>query len=254
MITFGIPLKGKMNSNDWNVTEKLFLRTLISVTSQTNENWRVLVACEDIPVVPNDLKNDPRVEFILLPHIFPIKPMDDKGRKINAIGCRLRELGGGYLMLVDADDLVSNRIAELCSTANCNGFVSTTGYLYFENSSYLRLLSDPWRVCGSCVIVKWQTDDLPNHFVYNIQDLDIVRKQYIINMSHVQIPQIMKLNGRELLDAPFPTTIYCYGHGENISVRTASSIKKILKHCAQMIRPMKRINKQLAEEFSITDL
>lgn len=255
MITFGIPLKGRRASEDWNVTCALFQRTLRSVTSQTRGSWRVIVACDEAPTLPEEYFNDDRIEFLVMPSEQILSPMDDKGRKVNAIAFKHRENGGGYLMLVDADDLVSNRIAELCENEDTNGYCSKTGYLYFEGSHYLRIVRKPWRICGSCTIVNWRVEDLPPRPVDTIEELDEFRKQYIVNASHNVIPSMMASRGRMLSTCPFTINVYSCGNGENNSIMSANSkIKAAAKNLLRIMHPVILLSPHIAQEFSVYPL
>ena len=62
MIYFGIPLRSKATANDWDKVSLFFNRTLWSVYRQTDSDFRIIVACHDIPELVHDF--DGRVEFI----------------------------------------------------------------------------------------------------------------------------------------------------------------------------------------------
>ena len=228
------------------------MRTMRSVTSQDCNEWRVIVACEDVPPDFDGYLRDSRVEVIQMPKKASIDPMDDKGRKVNAIACKHREYGAGYLMLVDADDLVSNRIASLCKSTVCNGFYAKRGYLYFEGHRCLKVLNDPWKMCGSCTIVNWRTDELPTHFAKDIEDLNQLRDRYIVNASHNLIPQLMYEAGRPLMQSPFALTIYSCGNGENNSLNSAKNLfVGIIKNALRKVRPTIILTAEVVEEFSL---
>lgn len=255
MITFGIPLKGRRASEDWNVTCSLFQRTLRSVTSQTRVSWHVIVACDEVPPLPDEYTDDKRIEFLILRPNHFLSPMDDKGRKVNAIAFKHRENGGGYLMLVDADDMVSNRIAELCDKMDVNGFISKTGYIYFEGSKLLRIIRNPWKICGSCTIVNWQIDDLPPHLADTIEELNEFRHKYIVNASHDAIPSMMALRGRALSTSPFAISVYSCGNGENNSILSSNcTIKAVAKNLLRLLHPVRLLTPRIAQEFSVYPL
>lgn len=162
------------------------------------------------------------------------------------------EIGGGYLMLLDADDLVSNRIADMCESCDTNGFVSGKGYLYFEGSRYLRIISEPWKICGSCTIVNWGVDELPSRLATDIEDLNQLRREYVVNASHARIPSMMAERGRQLTATSFPITIYSCANGENISIRTSSSpIRTFGKRMVRALHPLCRVTPAIIEEFSL---
>ena len=62
MIYFGIPLRSKETSNNWDKVTEFFNRTLWSVYNQTDPDFSIIVACHDIPKLKHEF--DGRVEFI----------------------------------------------------------------------------------------------------------------------------------------------------------------------------------------------
>ena len=123
MLIFCIPLRSKEVSKDWNKVSLLFNRTLESVYNQTNGNFKIFVACHQIPTLNQTY--DDRVQFIIVNTKIPITYMDmmgDKDSKIytcqNAARKYLIEqnLKGSYFMNVDSDDLISCKIADFVAT------------------------------------------------------------------------------------------------------------------------------------------
>ena len=83
MLVFCIPLRSKEVSKDWNKVSLLFNRTLESIYNQTNANFKVFVACHQIPTLNQTY--DDRVRFIVVNTKIPITyldMMDDKDSKI----------------------------------------------------------------------------------------------------------------------------------------------------------------------------
>lgn len=96
MIYFLIPLRSKAASKNWEEVSRVFNRTLASVYNQTDPDFRIFVACHDIPSLEKTY--DARVEFIQAETPVPTTPhemMLDKGYKISLMAQRLRLLGGG---------------------------------------------------------------------------------------------------------------------------------------------------------------
>lgn len=129
MLTFVIPVKSKVVSGSWEHFCKLFERTLRSVTNQTCEDFEVLVVCHDIPDVPF---SHSKIRFLQAdfpaPDFAGADPLAakriDKARKIQ-IGVRAsQEMGANYVMVLDADDCVSYRLAEYVKSNGAAGFSS----------------------------------------------------------------------------------------------------------------------------------
>ena len=110
--TFGIALTPRANARDWALVQALLDLTLASVLSQTDGDFRVVIAGHDRPRLPND----DRISFVDVG--WPVEPPgphnDDSGRKKHAINDWLLEQGGGLFMLLDADDWVDR---DLVATA-----------------------------------------------------------------------------------------------------------------------------------------
>lgn len=256
MITFGVPLRSAASSNDWRTVVALFNRTLGSLYAQTSLEWRVVVACHEVPPLCIDV--DERLEFLQVDSPIPIKyeeQMLDKGYKVHAIAKRMRELGGGYGMIVDSDDLVSNRIASYCEEhPGRAGFVSDWGYLYKEGSSRLRRMKSPWLMCGSCAIVNWSLDDLPDAMPGDFYNQHDDQGAFIIRQSHGCIPGILESRGRKLESLPFPSTVYVVDTGDNNSLDSGKVILTAIRRMKRYARVSRMIDAETREEFNLIPL
>lgn len=248
MITYGIPLRCKAVSNDWDVVSMLFNRTLNSVYSQLDPNFRILVACHEIPKL--DKKYDDRIEFLQVDAPFPkdrYEMMVDKGYKIHTIAMRLKQLGGGYYMEVDADDLISNRVAGYVNAhPNENGFLSTTGFYYHLGDNYIkRGFRFP---NGSSTIVKYGVDELPSEYPM-IMTHNCNENDELIRKRHGDIPRICAELGRPLKKTPFPTSFYVRSTNENHSL--IGKEESLIRRIEQTLSPKIYFNDEIRKEFSI---
>lgn len=249
MIYFLIPLRSKAASKNWEEVSRVFNRTLASVYNQTDPDFRIFVACHDIPSLEKTY--DARVEFIQAETPVPTTPhemMLDKGYKISLMAQRLRLLGGGYTMLVDSDDLVSNRIAAFVKQhPNRNGFLSKYGYVYNEGLPYMKKVYKLHRICGSCSIVNYRTEDLPEDLPKDLWDLKPFEK-YVIRKSHRYIPDYLENNGRKLDTCPFITTVYVRNTGDNHSMLNGHDLNEKRK-LELLLRRRITIGKNIQNEF-----
>ncbi|MGR3467003.1 MAG: glycosyltransferase family 2 protein, partial [Shimia sp.] len=53
-VLFCIPLIARTKVGDWARIEANLSRTLASLLRQSDPNWRAVVACHDVPTLPND--------------------------------------------------------------------------------------------------------------------------------------------------------------------------------------------------------
>lgn len=253
MIYFGIPLRSKAASKNWEQVVRVFNRTLHSIFCQTDPDFKVLVACHDIPEV--NFNTDGRLEFLVSDTPFPkdsFEMMLDKGWKISLIARRIRELGGGYTMMVDSDDLVSNRIAEYVNAhPGENGFLSRYGYIYNDGFPYVKRVLALHRICGSCSIVNYAVEDLPDTMPKDLWD-DTPKDHWIVRKSHRIIPDTLKAQGRPLAVMPFPTTMYLRNTGDNHSMLGGSDL--VWKRKVELaLRRKIFLNGPVGKEFGFTD-
>jgi hypothetical protein len=248
MILFGIPLKAKAVSRNWELVTTLFNRTVWSLYNQTCPEFRIVVACHDVPRLNRNY--DDRLEFISVTFPFPRtvdEQMTDKGYKVHMIGKRFMELGGGFGLIADADDLYSNRLAQFVKeNPGQNGWVTRTGYEYIWNKEILKLsLKHPPQP-----IVNYRLTDLPADDDDAATPCNINAK-YLIKKSHGDIPEICRIEGRPLKSLPFIGHVYVKYHGESLSVAKGdeSALRRTLRFFMPKIDPRK--NQKVRKEFSI---
>lgn len=250
MIYFGIPLRSKATSNNWEKVTEFFNRTLWSVYNQTDPNFRIIVACHDIPELRHEY--DGRVEFIQVDSPIPHtkeEMMLDKGHKVHTIGMKVREYGGGFTMMVDADDIQSNRIAEYVNShPEANGFLSHNGYYWHVGDDFIK--KGHKFPNGSSTIVKYSVEDLPSEY-YPEQVHSNNANPHIIRKKHGDIPKICAEMGRPLESLPFIASIYVRETGDNHSLMNKDeSVFRVLE---QKLMPKLYIKEhpELKKEFSL---
>lgn len=214
MLVFCIPLRSKEVSKDWNKVSLLFNRTLESVYNQTNPNFKVFVACHQIPDLNKSY--DDRVQFIIMNTKIPVTYLDmmwDKDTKIytcqNAARKYLiqQKLTGAYFMNVDSDDLVSNKIADfVVNKAKKLVYTSRHGYIYFEGNTYLKKARRLERTCGSCFVIYLELNQLPcNDEGFLLNNVD--KCPFTPHHSDIYL-KLVKIKKWSHGYIPFPTTIY----------------------------------------------
>lgn len=152
---FVIPLRSRATSKDWDLVCQLLRNSLASILNQTNPDFRVVISCADVPDLGSIV--DDRIEIISnaypVPHDFLAMALDKRAKK-RAAGAEIGRRGGGYVMLVDADDLVSARIVEhVLSDDNRQGYYVENGFAYYSHSHRLEPLQEFYKKCGSCYVV-----------------------------------------------------------------------------------------------------
>lgn len=226
MLVFIIPIKSPKLSRDWALTSALFERSARAICNQTSPKFRVVVVCNEKPVTqfhhPNihyvevdfpPPMSDPNeaatrgYEFALSKDIA--RKNADKARKIRTGLDYAERFQPTHTMVVDADDLVSNRLAEfVAQNPQGAGWYFKTGYLYTEGSRFLFVNRQHFNViCGTSVIVSYAQRDL------------LFSNPEFYHHCFENPPG-------GLVPLPFPGTVYSMVNGDNIwmSADTRKSI------------------------------
>ncbi|MBT8181142.1 MAG: glycosyltransferase family 2 protein [Eudoraea sp.] len=213
MVTFVIPVKSKSVTSDWSNFSQLFERTLKSICNQTDSSFKVVAVCHEIPDISYSHENlhfihpdfRPPSKENIIPKEYYLNQEMDKGNKIRlGVAYASRKFNTDYVMLVDSDDFVSNRIVEFVNNSENDipGWYIRRGYLSFQWKYVLVVTKKFNWLCGSCVIVK---PNLIEHF--------FDKSKIKVYFDH----RLMTLDSDiELKKVPFYAGIYNIGNGENI--------------------------------------
>jgi hypothetical protein len=244
---FAIPLKSKMVSQDWPTVGRVLSRTLRSLLNQSNSNCRIFVACHEVPEIP-ELKES-RVEVLQAKFDVPLyhaEFMIDKHRKRELVAARWRQLGGGYMMTVDADDLVSNRLVEyVMSQPPRRGFLVTKGYDLNEASRKINFAPRFYRICGTNCVIRWHPNELPDE---PFQRQDVLFRESIRH-GNVGTAGFFAQRGEPFVPLPFPAVVYVRSHGDNATdvLHTEGWKRRLIRS----VTPGFKVNEQFAREFAL---
>ncbi|HZZ78545.1 MAG TPA: glycosyltransferase family A protein [Gemmataceae bacterium] len=191
MLVFIVPLKSAKLSHDWALTSRLFERCVRALCNQTSPNFRVVVVCNERPECDYQHANLHYCEVDFPPPVD--EPEDaggyelarskniarknaDKARKILTGLEFAARFAPTHTMVVDADDCVSNRLAQLVEQhPDSVGWYCKSGYFHNEGSRFLFLNRQNFNVvCGTSVIVSYAhrhllfpTPDFYQHAFYD---------------------------------------------------------------------------------------
>lgn len=250
MIYFLIPLRSKRSSNNWVSVEKLFNNTLASVFNQKDPDFKVIVACHEKPELESNY--DDRLEFIsasFKPPVETSQHLTDKYYKKRMLVCRAQQLGAKYVMFVDADDYVSNKISGWIKGRNHpSGWFIKTGYEYNIRKGTIRVTPNFNHICGTSAILNISEliEPVDTNFT------NYVRKdEYLFDFGHNEWHDILNLQKRPNLEIiPFKGAIYVLNTGENWTNTAGQRIGKFRKLYRNLIPGMKP-GKKLREEFAL---
>jgi glycosyltransferase involved in cell wall biosynthesis len=221
---FAIPLIARSAAYDWDVVVHHFNATLGSIFNQTDPNFRVIVACTGRPEVR--IPVDERLEFVDLPD-RPFSPHDpewsyrDIARRRHAVLKHAAPDGDAYVMLVDADDLVSCRlVSHVRQTNHQYGYLLTRGYIYDSTHGLLSMLPNKigqsvsfFYSCGTSIVLRLTAEELRN----STDEQGYFRR--VMRRGHPWAGKFSMAEGRPLGLIEFRAAVYVRNHGSNMSER-----------------------------------
>jgi hypothetical protein len=210
---FAIPLRPRSTARNWNRVCQLLDHTLKSVLQQEDEEFSVLLACHEAPDIPAIA--DPRITILTTKHRVPTtfaEQMADKGKKKRVCTAAFKMLGGGYLMFLDADDMVSRKLVRsVRSHPTDDGYIITQGYHYDSKTQHYHRIPAFDKRCGSCAVFRFSVDDLPDH-------PDDPRIAFCDRYgNHTEWREMARRLGRTLEPIGFPAAVHVVETNENAS-------------------------------------
>lgn len=250
-IFFSIPLASKSDDEKWRLANELLSRTLKSIFNQTDPDFEVYICCHDRPHCDEML--DPRVRFIQADFPRPdnssqfIRDKSWKRRKTMSAIC---QRGGGYVVLHDADDLLSNRLVKYVrETESPNGYVYRMGFAMDYVTGAVAPVPGVWtkpfsHVCGSSAILKLSPEDIGLHGGREPAYLGRFKQ-------HSQWEAVALEHGRPLHRIPFPACIYVLNTDHNLSSTISRDQSRINEITSSIEANRVESSGLIANEFAI---
>jgi hypothetical protein len=242
-------------------------RTIRSIFNQIDRNFKVVIVYNDSPEISF---SDPALYYQHYPYgDFSVDQIEDwadrskwyapayaermmdKGRKI-MLGCKLaKELGCTYLMAVDSDDMVSDKLAGFVDEnqpKKLAGWRFVDGYLYEEGARIVIKNHQIWGINGSTHIIREDLVEVP--------DLETNRKLFDSSLfeGHAYaLQRLIDFYKETLAFLPFYGVVYTIhknNHSNIQSIISAFTPKQVLK---KIVRG-KLLNKQIRNEFGLYSL
>jgi hypothetical protein len=271
MVGFVIPFKSKAKSKNWKMDCALLNRTLKSVVNQKDQEFKCYVVYSDLP--DNPLEHQ-QISWVKFPFPFANKNEIADAEKYNSFGKEKKEWehlpffydqgrkslygttqaksdGCQYIMMLDADDLLSNKVTgyinEQDPATNC-GFYMNKGYLYAENSSLLIKVPDQMNfMCGSVNIIRGDV----------IPDIDFsinTYENYSFFSAHSYVrTRIQYSHSETIKPLPFYGLVYVF-HSTNEMASKADLKKTSLRNLAKRIIRGKLVTTAVRKEFGLYKL
>jgi hypothetical protein len=220
MLVFVVPVRHPASVVHWSAVYDRLSETLASIGQQRSGEWRVVIAANTGTSLPA-LGPTTSVRWVELPlPVLPDPAIDkeglfegirqDKGQRVLAA---LRDIDDqDYVMTVDYDDWISNRIAGyVADNTGGPGWVLSRGYVYGGG----RVLVGHHRfneICGSSLVIRRQ------HL--NIVAGDETVREALVRRrlgSHRFNRQDLAAAGTPLAVLPFPGAVYRVGSSDAVT-------------------------------------
>lgn len=250
MLTFVVPLQSPQASKDWALVSQLARRCLATLLNQTSDQFRVLLVCNEPPVdVPVDSRLTTIQRDFPLPGPVPESRMADKWLKVRVGLVAVRELAPCHVMVVDADDCVSSRLAAYVSQhPDCPGWYFNRGYMHDEGARFIYLRPHGFDgVCGTSSIVRVEADELPTCEEGGRED------NHILRGGHTQIRGEMEALGKPLLELPFAGAVYNLATGENHTGFSLAGWRSKKVFLQKLLR-YRLLTRAIRQEFGLFEL
>jgi hypothetical protein len=262
MLYFVIPLRSATTTTDWLAVQRLLAQTLQSVDNQLCKAFKCLVVCHE---KPDAIKLPKSCEIIEAPFNLPdvnannlkseralFEMRSYKGRKLILGLSIVRKDPAAYVMFLDADDLVSNRLSEFVSkNLNCNGWYFDLGYRWnHQTPNLLFPRRNFYHECGSSYILNAKLAPFPEHVDYSKNLDDYYVRRYEV---HAYIKENMENLGYSLKPLPFAGAVYTFNK-HNFFATKFRRKDSMLVGLARIILKGKRIDSALRAEFSVPEI
>jgi hypothetical protein len=243
MLAFLIPLMSRSISTSWDLTTLLLEQTLHSVCNQTSSSHVTIVICHEKPGLAIRF---PHVKFIQVD--FPLKPSSeansetcwlgseikyaDKGRKLLQGYVAAQQHHPTHVMFVDADDFVSQRLAQHCVTMpKCNGWAIEQGYRYTLGSNWIYKKRRNFHLeCATSAIFRNDLVPIPT-----VPEYDRYSHYYSFFINHGYHLTRMMNRGAPLKTLPFPGAIAVM-HSSNWSLSENYAVSSVRNN---LLKPLK---------------
>src|SRR5262245_57451095 len=276
-VVFLIPFASRKVKSKWKIACAHLRETLRSIQNSTSRNYCVAVAGHEPPDF--DVGFDSLFHFVSLNDRAPshgnchVALTLDKLAKIAAAWEYAKSRWNpGYLMKLDADDLISSRLVGwLDDFGKEAGYVIQRGWVWHSGSRLIQRTEHLDRTCGSCLIIRTDLADQTGPFLTEVEGIHLNEASsrfaasdhyslvpgsafstLLLNDSHQRYAAQFAYLGHQLSSVPFNAVVYRTGNPESSS-RFGGFWRP--KYTARMvigkIRRTRFITKRLRREFML---
>jgi hypothetical protein len=235
--TFIVPVKPKAVSANWELVLANLHATVRSVLGSADPNFRLLLASHD----DLDLPEDPRIESFIVdfPHTEIVKSgIKDKQAKLRFLGSVLRsEQYAGYVMFLDADDLVSNKlVGYVRKDNNQKSYLMKQGMRLDVTNGNLSFQAQAFdKSCGSCFVGYFEASDFP-------EDHSDRSNYFSGFLRHTECFEVAEAYGRTPTIIDGAAVVYVTNHSDSLRMaRLDGAVRRVsdasnLPNAAKMLK------------------
>jgi hypothetical protein len=222
---------------DWKLACQCLGQTVASILNSQNPSVVIVIAGNESPM--GEIPHDSRVHFVSVgkSREYPLKGVErrhaivrDKATKTECAWNYAKKLHSfRYVMKVDADDFVSDRLVGFVAEAEpVPGYVITDGWMWNSGNRLIIESCEHFdRMCGTSVILRGDLADLPG----STRDIDsgfapnapeVIRdfgSLVLLTENHPNARSLMSLRGFEMHPVPFRAAVYRVGNANSITQR-----------------------------------
>jgi hypothetical protein len=235
LLVFITSLRHPWNCHSYRRVCALLDRSLKSVCRQTHPDYRVIVVCNELPrLTPHE-----RIEYVEVNFPAPSDRADphtgmnairlDRGSKYIVGASVARKYAPRHVMFFDADDLVSNRIAQTVNHGpEQMAWVFNEGYQFRMGSDRCLLKKDFYKLCGTSFVHPLCALKVPGGIEHDTSLEEVLRStsQYSLRSVFGSHRNVMDHYTRALVrpvtPLPYPGAIWVLNTGENHSGRVGA--------------------------------
>lgn len=258
-----VPVKEKSKSKNWDKDNELLRNTLYSICNQTSNSYKVFVVYTDMPFF---LKND-KVIYVKYPFPFLLvkdisdyesflkkhfsdsmgQGVFDKGKRVMYGSKFAKEHGCNYVMSLDSDDLVTNKLAAFIDNNQTEkfGWYVNKGYILLGKQRLLiKVRANMNHLNGSTNIANINLIPKIDFETKSLYDVS-----FFINHAFLK-DRIFNEYKETLKPLPFYTIIYLI-HDNNWSGYKTILKKDLIKTLIKYIVRGKWFGKKIENEFGL---
>ena len=266
VVCFIIPIACRNFTSNWDAACKYLRQTIGSILNSIDPRFAVVIVGHESPM--HYLPKDPRLHFLQYSESAPLAvnkniqtiARDWMGKMQLGREYAKQKLPSEYVMRVDADDFLSNKVVGYLANHNkklgyriSNGWVWNTGEKYFlEKTESFNLL------CGSSIILssgiadkEFQIDKISGQIPDAVLAANLgYNRSLFRNEVHALTEKAMTSIGLEIYDFPFSAAIYRVGNINSVAQRTSKKIYSI-RFLIGKIRRLRFLKSSLRKEFAL---